>query len=130
MMAAMMLPSAGPITLLYATIAGRRGAQGGAVAATGVVVLGYAAVCTTFSFIAATLLSSMMMTTSIAAAGPVLIADGVYPWTPLKQACLRQFQSPLEFILGHSRNGTSGALVIGLHHGLFCLGCCCCSSAV
>jgi predicted metal-binding membrane protein len=133
MMAAMMLPSAAPMILLYATIARRRRAQGGAVAATGVFVLGYAAVWTTFSFVAAalqwgldaaTLLSPMMMTTSIVAAGFVLVAAGVYQWTPLKQACLRQCQSPLEFILGHWREGTSGALVMGLQHGLFCLGCC------
>jgi predicted metal-binding membrane protein len=119
--------------LLYATIARRREAQGGAVAATGVFVLGSAAVWTTFSFVAATvqwgldaatLLSPMMMTTSIVAAGFVLVAAGVYQWTPLKQACLRQCQSPLEFILGHWHEGTSGALVMGLQHGLFCLGCC------
>jgi predicted metal-binding membrane protein len=73
---------------------------------------------------AATLMSPMMMTTSIVAAGFVLVPAGVYQWTPLKQACLRQCQSPLEFILGHWREGTSGALVMGLQHGLFCLGCC------
>lgn len=133
MMMAMMLPSAAPMILLYATIARRRRAQGGVVTATGVFVLGYAAVWTVFSLVAATLqwgldaatlLSPMMMTTSIAAAGVVLVAAGVYQWTPLKQACLRQCRSPLEFILGHWREGTSGALVMGLRHGLFCLGCC------
>ena len=133
MMVAMMLPSAAPMILLYATIARRRRAQGGVVTATGVFVLGYAAVWAVFSLVAATLqwgldaaalLSPMMMTTSIAVAGVVLVAAGVYQWTPLKQACLRQCRSPLEFILGHWREGTSGALVMGLRHGLFCLGCC------
>ena len=55
MMVAMMLPSAAPMILLYATSARRRRAQGEAVAATSVFVLGYAAVWTSFSFVATTL---------------------------------------------------------------------------
>ena len=133
MMAAMMLPSAAPTILLYATIARRRRVQGGAVAGTGMFVLGYIAVWATFSLAATTLqwrldvaalLLPTMMTTSVAIAGIVLVAAGVYQWTPLKQACLRQCRSPLDFVLGYWREGSRGALVMGLRHGLFCVGCC------
>ena len=133
MMAAMMLPSAAPMILLYATIARRRRAQGGAVAATGMFAFGYIAVWATFSLAATTLqwrldkaalLSPTMMTTSVATAGIVLVAAGVYQWTPLKQACLRQCRSPLDFVLGYWREGSRGAVVMGLRHGLFCVGCC------
>ncbi len=133
MMTAMMLPSAAPMILLYATIARRRRTQGNTVAGAGVFALGYVAVWAAFSLTATTLqwgldaaalLSPAMATTSVVTAGIVLVVAGVYQWTPLKQACLRQCQSPLSFILGNWCEGAHGALTMGLRHGLFCLGCC------
>lgn len=57
----------------------------------------------------------------------VLVAAGVYQFTPLKELCLRHCRSPLAFIAEHttklSRGGLSGAKV-GAVHGMFCLGCC------
>ena len=61
---------------------------------------------------------------SVSAAGCVLIAAGIYQWTPLKQTYLRRCRSPLEFLLFHFRDGASGALASGMRHGVFCLGCC------
>jgi predicted metal-binding membrane protein len=57
-------------------------------------------------------------------AGIILIAAGLYQWTPLKQACLRRCRSPLDFIMTEWRSGSRGALSMGLRHGVFCLGCC------
>ena len=57
-------------------------------------------------------------------AGGVLVAAGVYQWTPLKQACLRHCRSPLEFLMFHWREGPLGSLTAGVRHGAFCLGCC------
>jgi predicted metal-binding membrane protein len=54
----------------------------------------------------------------------VVIAAGIYQLTPLKAVCLTHCRSPFDFVLNHWRNGTSGALRMGLEHGLFCLGCC------
>jgi predicted metal-binding membrane protein len=54
----------------------------------------------------------------------VLIAAGLYQWTPLKHACLHHCRSPLEFIMTEWRDGTAGALAMGARHGLYCLGCC------
>lgn len=133
MMAAMMLPSAAPMILLHATIARNRHASDQPAAASCIFILGYIAVWTGFSVGAVALqfwleklalLSPMMETTSIVLAGSVLIAAGLYQWTPLKQACLRRCRSPLEFVLMHWRQGARGAFVMGAQHGVFCVGCC------
>jgi predicted metal-binding membrane protein len=131
MMAAMMLPSAAPMILLYGTIARNR--AGELMTASGGFTLGYITVWATFSLVAvalqfgleqAALLSSMMKTTSTALAGAVLIAAGLYQWTPLKQFCLRHCRSPLEFMTTHWRAGVRGAFLMGFQHGAYCVGCC------
>ena len=133
MMAAMMLPSAVPMVLFYDMIARRRSEQGRPRSSAAPFVAGYLAVWAAFSVAAtglqfglerAALLSPMMETTSIALAGSVLIAAGLYQWMPLKQACLRRCQSPLDFVLVNWRDGSAGALAMGLKHGSYCLGCC------
>jgi predicted metal-binding membrane protein len=131
MMAAMMLPGAAPMILLYATIVRRRGNPGRLSVA--FFVSGYVAVWIAFSGAAVllqfgleqvALLSPMMQMTSVALAGTVLIAAGLYQWTPLKQSCLRRCRSPLDFIMTEWRDGDAGAFVMGLRHGVFCVGCC------
>jgi predicted metal-binding membrane protein len=133
MMAAMMLPSAAPMILLYGTISNRREMEGDPAVGAGVFGLGYIIVWTAFSLAAvalqfgldyAQLLSPTMSVTSRSVAGGVLIAAGVYQWTPLKQACLRRCRSPLEFLMTEWREGRVGALKMGLRHGAYCLGCC------
>ena len=133
MMAAMMLPSAAPMILLYGTLARRRRERGEAAAGAGAFTLGYIAVWAAFSLGATALqsglealalMSPMMHTTSVALAGAVLVAVGVYQWTPLKHACLRRCRSPLDFMLTEWREGAAGAFIMGLRHGAFCVGCC------
>lgn len=132
MMMAMMLPSAAPVILLYLGVV--RGSTGGSAITRGsAFATGYVAVWTLFSLMAvalqygleqATLLSPMMRTGSVALAGSLLIAAGVYQWTPLKHACLRHCRSPLDFLVTHWRSGPGGALRMGVVHGAYCLGCC------
>jgi len=133
MMAAMMLPSAAPMILLYATIARRRSERGQPASAANAFAFGYLAVWAAFSLAAtalqfgleqAALLSPMMESTSTVLAGAVLIANGLYQWTPLKQACLRHCRSPLDFIVTRWRPGAGGAFLMGLDHGAVCVGCC------
>ena len=57
-------------------------------------------------------------------AGTALIAAGIYQLTPLKESCLKRCRSPVSFFLNYWKPGRSGALRMGLHHGLICLGCC------
>ena len=70
------------------------------------------------------LLSPMMNTTNKVLAGAVLIGAGLYQWTPLKQSCLHRCRSPLDFLMTEWREGQRGALIMGLRHGSYCLGCC------
>ncbi len=133
MMAAMMLPSAAPMILLHATLARRQGERAAPAMASGAVAAGYLAVWAAFSGAATTLqygleqaalLSPMMQTSSRVLAAAVLIAAGLYQWTPLKQACLRHCRSPLDFVMAHWRPGPRGAFAMGLRHGSVCVGCC------
>jgi predicted metal-binding membrane protein len=133
MMAAMMLPSAAPMILLYGTIARARQARGDLTVGSGVFAAGYVLVWAAFALVAvglqcgaekAAVLSPMMEMTSTVLAGALLIAAGLYQWSSLKQACLRRCRSPLEFVMTQWREGVRGALVMGLKHGAYCLGCC------
>ena len=51
---------------------------------------------------------------------------GLYQFTPLKYACLDKCRSPLSFITEHWRGSheRTQAFRLGVHHGLFCIGCC------
>jgi predicted metal-binding membrane protein len=133
MMAAMMLPSAAPMILLYATIARGRRERGGRAGNPVIFASGYLVVWAAFSLVAvalqfglesASLLSPMMETTSVALAASVLIAAGIYQWTSFKQVCLRRCRSPLEFVLTQWREGQRGAFLMGCRHGATCVGCC------
>ena len=133
MMAAMMLPSATPMILLYVTMTRRSREQGRVLPATGIFALGYfmiwvafglAATSLQWALDAAALLSPEMVTTNRVAAAVILIAAGIYQWTPLKQSCLRRCRSPLDFVLTYWRDGAWGSLAMGVRHGAFCLGCC------
>jgi predicted metal-binding membrane protein len=66
----------------------------------------------------------MMTVTSRYLGGALFIAAGVFQWTPLKEACLTTCRSPLGFIMSEWREGVRGALVMGLRHGAYCVGCC------
>ena len=133
MMAAMMLPSAVPLILLYAAVGRRRQETGNAVTRTYLLALGYVTVWALFSIgatglqrflSAALLLSPMMEPVDTAMSAAILIAAGVYQLTPLKRACLTTCQSPLGFLMRHWRPGAQGAFRMGFVSGLYCLGCC------
>ena len=56
----------------------------------------------------------------------IVTLAGVYQFTPLKYHCLDKCRSPLSFIMGRwtGRNDKTQALRLGLHHGVYCAGCC------
>jgi predicted metal-binding membrane protein len=133
MMVAMMLPSATPMVLTYAAVLRRIGPQQKAWGQAALFVAGYVLVWSVFSFGATTLqwgleraalLSPMMVTSSPWLGGLLLILAGAYQWAPLKQLCLRFCRSPLSFIAQHWREGQVGALLMGISHGCYCVGCC------
>ena len=56
--------------------------------------------------------------------GALLLLTGAWQLTPLKHACLVQCRSPAAWLARHWQPGAFGALRMGMHHGLFCVGCC------
>ena len=58
----------------------------------------------------------------------VLAVAGVYQFTELKYRCLDKCRAPLGFVVGHWRGAgeKSQALLLGVRHGAFCVGCCWC----
>lgn len=132
MMIGMMAGAALPVLLLFAGIHARRGERRTAPAVLSF-GLGYLTVWLGFSAFAAMAqwalhqgasLSPAMATRSTLAGGVILIAAGAYQLTPLKRGCLAHCRSPLGFLMSSWRDGASGAFLMGLRHGGFCLGCC------
>ena len=128
MMVAMMFPSVAPMTLAFASVTRSRG-EG--VVPTAAFVLGYLLVWTAAGLVPLAVLqaaSHIWMTPPSwlpRAGGAVIVAAGIYQFTPLKDACLRACRSPLGFILSHDFGGGSASAVrAGVSHGTYCLGCC------
>ena len=133
MMAAMMLPSAVPLLLLYDGVLRRRRASGQIAVHTYAMAAGYLLVWAIFSIGATVLqrvlsgmsiLDPMLEMTTRTAAGVTLLLAGAYQLTPWKAVCLSQCRSPLAFVMQHWREGMAGAWTMGIHHGAYCLGCC------
>ena len=133
MMAAMMLPSAAPMILLYRTVARGQAARGNLLVPTWIFVLGYLVVWAAFGgvvYLAGAFLSVVIESDPRRAAWApygvafVLLAAGAYQFTALKLRCLRSCQSPLHFLMVHWKAGRWGALRMGLEHGAYCSACC------
>jgi predicted metal-binding membrane protein len=131
MMTGMMLPSAAPMLLLYATVARRR--LDSPVLRVYALAAGYLVVWALFSVFATgtqralshlLVLSPMMVLQSRVISAALLVIAGIYQLTPLKRACLTTCRSPVSFLARHWRADTLGAFRMGLAHGLYCLGCC------
>ena len=133
MMAAMMVPGASPMITAFATINRRRRERSAPYVPTAVFLLGYLIAWTGFSTLATTLqyllqmtglLTTMMQSTSHYWSAALFFSAGLYQFSPLKETCLTYCRSPDGFILSEWRDGNLGAVIMGLRHGLFCLGCC------
>ena len=133
MMVAMMIPSAAPMVLTFALVNRKRREREQPFVPIGIFLSGYLAVWTGFSALAAlaqwtlhgaTLLSPMMSATSPILGGILLIASGVFQWSPLKNLCLTHCRSPLTFLMNGWREGKWGAFMMGVRHGAYCTGCC------
>ena len=133
MMVGMMVPTAIPMTLIYAAVVRKAALQGSPVPSAMIFIGGYVTMWTIFGAGAtvaqwaldqAALLSPMMVANSPWLGAFLLIAAGVYQITPAKNACLRHCRSPAHFISERRRAGRGGTFRMGLKHGAYCLGCC------
>ena len=134
MMMAMMLPSVAPMALTFARVSGGRARKSQSVfVPTWIFVLGYFTAWTAFGLVAYSvdhfirLLDFAWLAWDRGgpiAAGIPIGAAGLYQLTPFKRVCLMHCRSPLDFFLENWREGRGGALRMGFHHGLYCVGCC------
>lgn len=133
MMLAMMLPSAAPMLLTFASVARHRRRGDRPYVPAAAFAAGYIVIWCAFSLAAAVgqwllhrtaLLSPMMASSSAALAGALLIVAGIFQFTPLKRSCLTRCRAPPEFIMTRWREGWRGAFGMGVEHGAFCAGCC------
>ncbi len=133
MMVAMMFPSATPMILMFTIVNQQQGKTQRPLMPTGLFVLGYFLVWTVYSalasvvqwgFHASALLGHNLAITSPLLGGVFLVAAGVFQWTPFREACMSKCRSPLGFLMAEWREGRLGALIMGLKHGLNCIGCC------
>jgi predicted metal-binding membrane protein len=127
MMVAMMFPTIAPIVLLHRMVVRRRGE--GALP-TVALVGGYLAI---WALVGLVPLAGLVAFRQVPqqsmwverAGGAVLLVAGAYQFTRWKYTCLRACRTPLSFLMTHDfGRGWSGALRVGMSHGLYCLGCC------
>ncbi|OBX33773.1 hypothetical protein A8U91_02815 [Halomonas elongata] len=130
MMVGMMLPGATPGILMFATARPRSG-TGGALPylfTLGYLLVwaGYAALATAaqWSLHALGLLTPSLTLSGHLLAGVLLMAAGIFQWTPWKQACLRYCRSPLGMLAEGFPDKRHRALLAGLRLGFYCAGCC------
>jgi predicted metal-binding membrane protein len=132
MIVAMMLPSSVPLVVTFAALVGRRARPMQLVA---LLLVGYLLVWAAFGFAAWIADRGIHATVEalpwLAAhpqliIGATLLGAGLWQFSPLRDRCLDECRSPLGFVLNRWR-GTSErreALLMGVAHGAFCVGCC------
>lgn len=135
MMVAMMTPTASPMVLAFAGLERRRvGGTGAPWVTTSTFLSGYLLVWMCFSVLAtlaqwglhsaAMLSAGGMKMASSSVAAVLLVSAGVFQFSSAKSACLKHCRTPVGFLLSEWRAGIGGALVMGVRHGLYCVGCC------
>jgi predicted metal-binding membrane protein len=133
MMAAMMLPSAAPMILLYQTVRRRLANDGEPAIPAWLFGASYLALWTLSGIpvyagyvAASTLTMCCVWFTRVApyAVAGALISAGAYQLTSFKRACLAQCESPLSFLMTRWRGGYGATLTLATKHALYCIGCC------
>jgi predicted metal-binding membrane protein len=133
MMAAMMLPSAAPMVLLFDRVSGERARRGRDSVPTSLFIAAYLATWIAYGLVAYGLYR-LVASFELGVldwdrggpwiAGIAVALAGLYELTPLKSVCLRHCRSPLHYVLGGWREGRLGAMRMGAEHGAYCVGCC------
>lgn len=133
MMAAMMLPSAAPMLLLYRTVSRRLASQHDRVIPAAlfaaVYLLLWLALGVPVYAAHVAVASASVRWPAFDALVPYLVAAtlalaGAYQLTGAKQACLRHCESPLGFLMRRWRSGYGATLRLAAQHAGYCIGCC------
>jgi predicted metal-binding membrane protein len=127
---AMMLPTSIPLVAIFNRIAHDRPERG---LLTALVIVGYLSAWIGFGALAygfaigvhKASLELMGITEPTLIAGILLLA-GAFQFSSVKYSCLSKCRSPFGFVVEHwtGENHMRQAWWLGMHHGLFCVGCC------
>lgn len=134
MLSAMMLPTTLPLLDIFRRLTARRADWRWL---TTLVVTGYLAVWGVFGLVAhladwgvvlAVRQSEWLVANVWVIGAAILAIAGGYQFTELKHRCLDKCRAPLGFVIAHWRGAgeKSQALLLGIRHGAFCVGCCWC----
>ena len=133
MMVAMMFPTAAPMILTFHKVQAGKRQRGDAFVSTWIFVAAYLSVWA-LSGVAAyggalaaesvAARAAVSPATAARVGGIVLVAAGLYQFTPWKDLCLSKCRTPMTFIMTSWHDGAAGALRMGVLHGAYCLGCC------
>jgi len=132
MTVAMMLPTSLPLITMFGRVVSKRADN---VLLTSLLVAGYVSIWTLFGAAvhtgdravhAAVNELHWLEDNAYGIGAATLILAGVYQFTPLKYMCLDKCRSPFSFITEHwhGTNERMQAFRLGVHHGVFCVGCC------
>jgi predicted metal-binding membrane protein len=132
MTAAMMLPTSLPLLEIFRRLIARRPNRWQLMAG---VIAGYLSVWLAFGVAAHSadwLLHQVaeripwLETNSWAIGAGTLLLAGGFQFSQLKYRCLDKCRAPLSFVMEHwrGRHERKNALLLGIHHGIFCVGCC------
>jgi predicted metal-binding membrane protein len=128
----MMLPTALPLVLLFRSLVRARPNRTTLVL---LVITGYLAIWGLFG-IGVHILDRLIHLAAGQAAGlneyawvlgaSTLLIAGVYQFTPLKYLCLDKCRSPFNFVMSHwhGKREALHSFLLGVDHGIFCVGCC------
>jgi predicted metal-binding membrane protein len=132
MSVAMMLPTALPLVMLFTTVVRDRPHR---TAAAILLCVGYLMVWTGVGIFAYGLVEASrgwaahldwLHANPWCFGSAVCLIAGAFQFSSIKYACLKRCRSPFSFVAQHwsGRRSYLDAWFLGLHHGLFCVGCC------
>jgi predicted metal-binding membrane protein len=125
MMVAMMLPSVAPTAMLWVRARHVTGLRAVSFVAGYLIAWALYGVAAYAVLLGAGRLTERAPEAATWVGAAVLAAAGIYQLTPLKQRCLKHCRSPVGSLLHYGGyEGATADLRVGLHHGLYCVGCC------
>lgn len=131
MMAAMMLPSVAPVALMWGRSIKSSSSGGVRIVRNLFFVAGYLVGWGVFGLIAyagsmgIAALSEKYPDNSMWFLAGLFVIAGIYQLTPLKDVCLKHCRSPMSQLLTYAAlKGPARDLRVGIHHGIYCVGCC------
>ncbi|GLQ06808.1 DUF2182 domain-containing protein [Sneathiella chinensis] len=132
MLVVMMLPTTLPLLEIFRRLTRKRPDAGRLML---FLIAGYLGIWTAFGVVAHALdwglfqivsQSSWLQLNGWVMGAVILFTAGLFQFSPLKYRCLEKCRTPLSFVVERWRGRQHGrqAFLLGVHHGLFCVGCC------